>query len=136
MSKFKRADKVELIEKHKGYKFSAFDEKYWVVIEVYSHGSITCIDSTHNLHFVKPSEIRKISEKYPVYYMLQAPEKEPEIDYKKAFEMMIKMMEKGEYVDCCVCLAKDECRENTDTTKNCAETIKEKVLNQCTKGGE
>jgi len=61
MSKFKRTEKVELIKKQKGYEFSAFDGKYWIVIEVYDHGSITCIDSTHNLHFVRPSEIRKLS---------------------------------------------------------------------------
>lgn len=132
MIKFRRGDKVELIEKYKGYEYKAFDGKYFIVIEVYDHGSITCIDSTHNLHFVRPSEIT-ISEKSPVYYTLPRTEQVDKIDYKKAFAMMCSSFGDSIVRTCHVCqiLGAKCCGQ-----KSCGCVIIEAIKRECRKGGE
>jgi hypothetical protein len=132
MSKFRRGDKVELIEKYKGYEYKAFDGKYFIVIEVYDHGSITCIDCTHNLHFVRPSEIT-ILEKQPVYYTVPSPEQVDKIDYKKAFEMLVDCFDKSNKDICIFCKSIGvKCMQ----IGICKDGIMAAIKLKCTEGGE
>jgi len=59
--------------------------------------------------------------------------KEPEIDYKKAFEMAKEIIKQKPWYECSQCIVKN-CKENSQIS--CSQYIIYTILKQCTEGGE
>ncbi len=61
---------------------------------------------------------------------------EREIDYKKAFEMLLFAMSDKAKIICSLCPARNNCGTNAPDNESCHEAIEKEILQQCTKGGE